>query len=68
MNYRMRDLAVEELGHIAGGLNGMGFVSLAATISQRCQQVPVTTVVAGAVFYQANQTTTVCTIDDGDDE
>jgi len=28
----------------------------------------VTTLVAGAVFLQANQTTTVCSIDDGGDE
>jgi hypothetical protein len=43
------------------------FANVAAIISRRCSTVPATTLVAGAVFFQANQTTTVCTLDGGDE-
>jgi hypothetical protein len=69
MNDRIRCLTADELGNVVGGIFGAGMLASAAvTISQHCSTVTATTVVAGAVFLQANQTTTVCTIDLGDDE
>jgi hypothetical protein len=68
MNDRIRCLTADELDNVVGGIFGAGMLASAAAISQHCSTVPATTVVAGAVFLQANQTTTVCTIDPGDDE
>jgi hypothetical protein len=68
MNDRIRCLTADELDNVAGGIFGAGMLaSAAATISQHCSSVPATTVVAGAVFLQSNQTTTVCTVDLGEE-
>ncbi|MFY9838469.1 MAG: hypothetical protein WAK55_18750 [Xanthobacteraceae bacterium] len=69
MNDGIRSLTADELDNVAGGMFGAGMLaSAAAAISQHCSTVPATTLVAGAVFLQANQTTTVCSIDGGGDE
>jgi hypothetical protein len=68
MNDRIRSLTADEFDDVAGGIFGAGmFASLAAIISQHCSTVPARTLVGGAEFLQANQTTTVCSFDSDDE-